>query len=100
MLVGTLLCIWACAVPVFVASKAIPLDGTTSAHTFDGIGGLSAGASSRLLIDYPEPQRSDVLDALFLPNYALAMQILKVEIGGELHLMDIVYFYLPGVQTT
>lgn len=64
------------------SAASIPLDGTTVAHVFDGIGGLSAGASSRLLIDYPEPQRSQVLDALFLPNYALAMQILKVEIGG------------------
>jgi hypothetical protein len=27
-------------------------------RTFDGVGALSAGASSRLLIDYPEPQRS------------------------------------------
>ena len=69
-----------CALPLLGGS--IPLDGSTIAHTFDGIGGLSAGASSRLLIDYPEPQRSEILDALFLPNYALSMQILKVEIGG------------------
>jgi O-glycosyl hydrolase len=70
------------------AGATIPLNGETVAHVFDGVGGLSAGASSRLLIDYPEPQRSQVLDALFLPNYGLALQILKVEIGGDTQSTD------------
>ena len=50
---------------------------------FDGIGALSAGASSRLLIDYPEPSRSQILDYLFLPSFGASLQILKVEIGGD-----------------
>ena len=50
---------------------------------FDGIGALSAGASSRLLPDYGDPYRSDILDYLFLPGYGAALQILKVEIGGD-----------------
>ena len=70
------------------SGEPISLDGATVAHIFDGVGGLSAGASSRLLIDYPEPQRSQVLDALFLPNYALQMHILKVEIGGDTQSTD------------
>ena len=41
---------------------SVTLDGTTALHRFDGHGALSAGASSRLLWDYPEPQRSEVLD--------------------------------------
>ena len=36
----------------------IVLDGRNLGRTFEGLGALSAGASSRLLIDYPEPQRS------------------------------------------
>ena len=37
---------------------------------FDGIGAISGGGgNSRLLIDYPEPQRSQILDYLFKPNY-------------------------------
>lgn len=65
-------------------AAALQLDGRTAAHVFDGIGGLSAGASSRLLVvDYIEPSRSGILDALFLPNYGLSLQILKVEIGGK-----------------
>ena len=52
-------------------------------HRFDGLGALSAGASSRLLLDYPEPYRSQILDFLFLPGFGAALQILKVEIGGD-----------------
>ena len=50
---------------------------------FDGIGALSAGASSRLLPDYHEPYRSQILDYLFTPQFGAALQILKVEIGGD-----------------
>ena len=44
------------------ADPAIPIDGNDNGRVFDGIGALSAGASSRLLIDYPEPQRGEILD--------------------------------------
>ena len=37
--------------------KSITLDGKGSGRTFEGLGALSAGASTRLLVDYPEPQR-------------------------------------------
>lgn len=50
---------------------------------FYGIGGISGGgATSRLLIDYPEPQRSDILDFMFKPLAGAALSVLKVEIGG------------------
>jgi galactosylceramidase len=70
------------------APPAIALDGSTAAHEFDGVGGLSAGASSRLLIDYPEDQRSDILDLLFLPKFGAALQVLKVEVGGDAQSTD------------
>ena len=44
-------------------------------------GMLSAGASSRLLIDYPEPQRSQILDVLFKKGYGASLDMLKIEIG-------------------
>ncbi|XP_045189275.2 galactocerebrosidase-like isoform X2 [Mercenaria mercenaria] len=51
---------------------------------FDGIGGISGGgATSKLLINYPEPQRSEILDYLFKPNFGASLHILKVEIGGD-----------------
>uniref|UniRef100_A0A8C3VWP9 Galactocerebrosidase n=1 Tax=Catagonus wagneri TaxID=51154 RepID=A0A8C3VWP9_9CETA len=51
---------------------------------FDGIGALSGGgATSRLLVNYPEPYRSQILDYLFKPNFGASLHILKVEIGGD-----------------
>ena len=67
------------------ADVVIELDGNGPGRVFDGIGGLSAGASSRLLIDYPEPQRSQILDFLFRPNFGASLHDLKVEIGGTVN---------------
>ncbi len=64
------------------------LNSETLADQFDGIGAVSAGASSRLLIDYPEPYRSQILDFLFKPNYGAGLQHLKVEIGGDINSTD------------
>jgi hypothetical protein len=58
---------------------ALSLDATTALHRFDGHGALSAGASSRLLWDYPEPYRSDILDFLFKPYFGASLQTLKVQ---------------------
>ena len=66
----------------------IKIDGSGSGRVFEGIGGVSAGASSRLLIDYPEPQRGQILDYLFKPNYGACFQHLKVEIGGDVNSTD------------
>jgi O-glycosyl hydrolase len=63
------------------AAATITVDGSAQAHVFDGIGALSAGASSRLLWDYPADIASDILDYLFKPNFGAALSILKVEIG-------------------
>ncbi|XP_056666555.1 galactocerebrosidase-like isoform X2 [Monodelphis domestica] len=53
-------------------------------RVFDGIGGMSGGgAASRLLVNYPEPHRSEILDYLFKPNFGASLHILKVEIGGD-----------------
>nr|XP_045011107.1 galactocerebrosidase isoform X1 [Jaculus jaculus] len=51
---------------------------------FDGIGAVSGGgATSRLLVNYPEPYRSEILDYLFKPDFGASLHILKVEIGGD-----------------
>ncbi|MGD0521812.1 MAG: hypothetical protein ABSA48_11205 [Terracidiphilus sp.] len=67
---------------------SIVLDGNSKGRVFDGLGAASAGASSRLLIDYPEPQRSQILDYLFKPGYGAALQHLKVEIGADVNSTD------------
>jgi Glycosyl hydrolase family 59/Ricin-type beta-trefoil lectin domain/Concanavalin A-like lectin/glucanases superfamily/Glycosyl hydrolase family 59 central domain len=67
-----------------LAATAITVDGAGPGRTFDGIGAISGGGgNSRLLIDYPEPQRGQVLDYLFKPGAGAALQILKVEVGGD-----------------
>ncbi len=67
---------------------ALRLDATDAGRVFEGIGAVSAGASSRLLIDYPEPQRSEILDYLFKPKYGAGFQHLKVEVGGDVNSTD------------
>ena len=84
-------CFLALSLTGFVATSFaldITLDPHQPGRTFEGIGAVSAGASSRLLIDYPEPQRSQILDYLFKPDYGAALQHLKVEIGGEVNSTD------------
>ena len=62
--------------------KTIRMDADSSGRAFEGIGAVSAGASTRLLVDYPEPQRHQILDYLFKPKFGAGFQHLKVEIGS------------------
>lgn len=76
------------ALAASAADVTITIDGNASGRIFEGLGAVSAGASSRLLIDYPEPYRSQILDYLFKPNYGAALQHLKVEIGADVNSTD------------
>jgi O-glycosyl hydrolase len=67
----------------------IAVDAAGTGRTFDGIGAISGGGgNSRLLINYPEPERSRILDYLFKPGYGASLQMLKVEIGGDTNSTD------------
>jgi len=68
--------------PRAAVPATILLDAASPSHLFHGHGALSAGASSRLLFDYGEPMRSDLLDYLFRPQWGAGLQILKVCRGG------------------
>ena len=69
--------------------QTITIDRAGGGRVFDGVGAISGGGgNSRLLIDYPEPYRSQILDYLFKPNYGASMQILKVEIGADMDSTD------------
>jgi hypothetical protein len=71
------------AVPAHAATS-ITINGASAGRNFDGVGAISGGGgNSRLLTDYPEPERSQVLDYLFRPGYGASLQILKAEIGGD-----------------
>ncbi|NEA59734.1 galactosylceramidase [Streptomyces sp. SID13666] len=70
-------------------STSIMVDGTKAGLAYDGVGAASGGGgNSRLLIDYPEPQRTQLLDYLFKPNYGANLQVLKLEIGGDTQSTD------------
>jgi glycosyl hydrolase family 59/ricin-type beta-trefoil lectin protein/glycosyl hydrolase family 59 (putative galactocerebrosidase) len=65
-------------------TTTVAIDGNAAGRVFDGVGAISGGGgNSRLLFDYPEPQRSQILDYLFKPGVGAAMQILKIEVGGD-----------------
>ncbi|XP_046548420.1 galactocerebrosidase-like [Haliotis rubra] len=58
-------------------------------RVFDGIGAISGGgATSKLLVGYPEQQRNEILDYLFKPNFGASFHILKVEIGSDTQSTD------------
>ena len=88
LVVAILLPLSSCNQQAPVQKTEIKIDGSGKGRIFEGIGGVSAGASSRLLIDYPEPQRSQILDYLFKPNYGASLQHLKVEVGGDTNSTD------------
>jgi galactosylceramidase len=51
---------------------------------WEGVGAISGGgATTKLLMDYEPTVASDILDYLFLPNFGLNLQMLKVELGGD-----------------
>jgi galactosylceramidase len=71
-------------VGIAAADNVISLDGNAGGPRFDGIGAVSGGgATSVLLKDYPEPQRGQIFDLLFKPNFGASMSTLYVEIPGD-----------------
>ena len=71
------------------SATKIQLDGAGAGRVFGGVGAISGGGgNSRLLIDYPTKQRNEILDYLFKPGYGAALQILKLEVGGDANSTD------------
>ncbi len=67
-----------------ISGQTIIIDGNAGGKRFDGIGAVSGGgATSVLLKDYPEPQRSQVLDLLFKPEFGASVSALLVEVPGD-----------------
>ena len=73
-----------CILSTTSAEQTVDLRGDAGGKRFDGIGAVSGGgATSVLLKDYPEPQRSQVLDLLFKPKFGASMSALLVEVPGD-----------------
>lgn len=64
--------------------QIVTLKGDAGGKRFDGIGIVNGGgATSVLLKDYPEPQRSQILDLVFKPKFGASVSALLVEIPGD-----------------
>jgi 2,5-diketo-D-gluconate reductase A len=59
--------------------ESVRLDFSGHSRQFDGLGGVSAGGSSRLLRDYPPRLAGEILDYMFKPRFGAAYNVLKVE---------------------
>eukprot|EP01048_Picozoa_sp_COSAG05_P008775 COSAG05_NODE_686_length_7932_cov_3.338823_8_plen_631_part_00 len=68
--------------------QLITVDPSGPGLRFDGHGGLSAGASSRLLFDYAPVVRDEILDYLYKPKFGANLWVCKVEIGGDTQSSD------------
>lgn len=66
------------------AVQHIVLDGAAGGPRFDGIGIVEGGGGTGVLLkDYPEPQRSQILDLVFKPKFGASVSALYVEIPGD-----------------
>ncbi|MDL2309570.1 hypothetical protein LJC39_00375 [Parabacteroides sp. OttesenSCG-928-B22] len=64
--------------------QTIELNGQAGGKRFDGVGLVNGGgATSVLLKDYPEPQRSQILDMVYKPMFGASVSALFVEIPGD-----------------
>ncbi len=70
--------------PFCLCGQTIILNPKTAKNTFDGIGVVNGGgATSVLLKDYKEPQRSQILDMVYKPMFGASVSALLVEIPGD-----------------
>jgi len=64
--------------------QTVKLDGHAGGKRFDGIGIVDGGGSTSVLLkDYPEPQRSQIMDMVFKPKFGASVSALLVEIPGD-----------------
>jgi hypothetical protein len=76
--------LWLLSAAADAASTRVQVDPAVRGRRFDGVGAVSGGGGgTRLLKDYPEPQRSQILDFLFRPQFGASLHLLKVEIGCD-----------------
>lgn len=65
-------------------AQTVVISGTTKGERFDGIGAVSGGGATTVLLkDYPEVQRKQVLDLLFKPKFGASLSALMVEVPGD-----------------
>ncbi|SEA58000.1 galactosylceramidase [Arachidicoccus rhizosphaerae] len=67
-----------------VFAQSIAIDGHGKLDRFDGIGAVSGGGGTSLLLkDYPAAVRRQILDLLFKPRFGASVSALLVEVPGD-----------------
>jgi galactosylceramidase len=61
----------------------VNVNGNNNGRVFAGIGGVTSNGMTKLLREYPETQRNDILDLLFKPKWGASFHLLKIEIGSD-----------------
>lgn len=59
------------------------INGSSLGRMFEGIGGVTSNGMTKLLHEYPQAQRTDILNLLFMPKFGASFHQLKVEIGSD-----------------
>ena len=64
--------------------QTIRISGQSKGKTFDGIGIVNGGGATAVLLkDYPEKQRSEIMDLVYRPKFGASVSTLLVEIPGD-----------------
>ena len=67
-----------------VKTQEIRIDNALAGKRFDGIGAVNGGgATSVLLKDYPDLQKSQIMDLVFKPMFGASVSTILVEIPGD-----------------
>lgn len=66
------------------AVQVVQLKGDAGGKRFEGFGVVDGGGGTSVLLkDYPEPQRSQILDLIYKPDFGASVSALYVEIPGD-----------------
>ena len=80
LLIGAVSILLSCG----IKAQTLQLSANAKGKQFDGIGAVNGGgATSVLLKDYPEPQRSQIMDMVYRPKYGASLSAILVEVPGD-----------------
>ncbi len=64
--------------------QTVQISAAAKGGVFEGIGAVNGGgATSVLLKDYPEPQRSQIMDLVFKPMFGASVSTMLIEVPGD-----------------
>ena len=73
-----------CDANLVAQPQSIRISSQSKGKTFDGIGIVNGGGATAVLLkDYPEKQRSEIMDLVYKPKFGASVSTLLVEILGD-----------------